>query len=419
MKLLYRIGILAYGLGIRVASLFHKKARLWVKGRRNWEEKLASGIAVHMGKPVSWIWFHCSSLGEFEQGRPLIEEIRHKHPELKILLTFFSPSGYEIRKNFAHADHVCYMPLDTTRNANRLLDLIQPRLIIFVKYDLWLNHLSAIHARGIPMVLISALVRPESRFLNSMLKSLYRTAFRQFARIYTQDEESQTLLQAFSEHPQVRIAGDTRFDRVVQLPDRFEEVPGIAEFKGERRCVVIGSSWPQDEQLLLKAIEELRDDDLRWIIAPHEIHMERIDRMIGESAIAMGKYSRIRSLPEAAEVLWIDNVGMLSRLYAYADIVYIGGGFGKSIHNTQEPAVYGRPVVFGPKYTTFREAVDMVEAGGAFSISDESELIATLRQLLDDAELRTRLGAQNGAYMRKMAGATARIYSDLTNEGFL
>lgn len=404
MGLLYTLGIVLYGWALRLAAPFHGKAKKMVVGRRDWRKRLKEKVGAG-----EWIWMHCASLGEFEQGRPLIEAIKAQNPQQKILLTFFSPSGYEIRKNYAQADHVAYLPLDTPGNAKAFLEIVRPKMAFFVKYDLWLNLLDRCYHEKVPVVLISALVRPDSSFLKSGLKGLYKQAFARMAWIFTQDDASLHLLQSFSGSSRISKAGDTRFDRAVQLPGQFKAVEGIAEFIGGRPCIVAGSPWPKDEALLLAAIEALRPLGVKWILAPHEIHADRIDGLIAESGGKMGKYSAFGQMGAEADVLWIDNIGMLSRLYYYASAVYIGGGFGAGIHNTQEAAVYGRAVVFGPRYGGFQEAVDMVAAGGAVSVNNAEELVAVLRRWLGDAELLRGLGEQNGVYMRSMAGATDRI----------
>jgi 3-deoxy-D-manno-octulosonic-acid transferase len=409
MNLLYDLGIGMYRLGIGIASFFNKKARHWISGRWSWEERLREGI--QNGK--DWIWFHCSSLGEFEQGRPLIEGIKAANPNQKILLTFFSPSGYEVRKGYLLADHIAYLPLDTAANAHRFLEIVQPKLVVFVKYDLWLHFIEETHRRGIHLVLISALVRQNSRFLTSILKNDYRKAFQAFSWIFTQDKSSQHLLEAFAATNRISMAGDTRFDRVVELPSRFQPLPEIEAFIHGRKCIVIGSPWPPDEAIVLPVIAQLRREDLCWIIAPHEIHPAHIDRQIAADSSKMAKHSQIHEAGSTADVLWIDNVGMLSSLYHYADIVYIGGGFGVGVHNTQEPAVYGNPVILGPNYAKFQEAVDMVRDGGAKSVSDAAGLKAAILLWLEDGPLMAKIRAQNVAYIQSKNGATQAILSKL------
>lgn len=402
----YNLGIRAYGWGIRLASPFVAKAKLWVEGRRNWKPQLKAALKGKKG----WIWMHCASLGEFEQGRNLLEQIRAQYPQKPILLTFFSPSGYEIRKDYTGADHVCYLPLDTPQNARDFLAVVQPSLAFFVKYDLWLNHLGEMRKLGIPHFLVSALLRADSRFLKSRLKTQYRDAFRGFQKVFAQDADTVSLLREFAGDIPMTITGDTRFDRAAQLPGQFTPLPEIEAFVQGRPCIVAGSPHGPDEKLLLPAIESLRNLGFCWIVAPHEIDKAGILAKVKASGGRMVAHSQWQPGSEKApEVLWIDNVGMLSRLYHYAELAYIGGGFGGGIHNTQEPAVYGIPVLFGPKYHGFQEAVDMVKSGSAFVVTTQGELESRLRQLMSDETLRKSLGRQNAAYMEAQAGATAKI----------
>jgi 3-deoxy-D-manno-octulosonic-acid transferase len=415
-RLLYTFGIRMYGAGIVLATPFSDKAKKWRVGRRDWAKKLQKDIS---DKPGDWIWFHCSSLGEFEQGRPLIEAIKQQYPEFRLLLTFFSPSGYEVRKNYPVADLVCYLPLDTPKNAARFLDLVKPRLAFFVKYDLWLNVIAETKRRNVPMLLVSALLRKDSKFLKSALKSEYLRAFRSFAWVFTQNDESADLLRAFANIAQISVTGDTRFDRVAQLPLKFEPVPGIAEFIRGRRCIVAGSPWPKDEAILLPTIAALRHPNLCWIIAPHEIHPSAIDAHIAAHPSQMAKFSALEKITPESDVLWIDNVGLLGRLYHYSALAYIGGGFGAGIHNTQEAAVYGNPVIFGPNFSKFQEAVDLVASGGAKSVASAAELQAAILFWLNDSNKLALTRADNCAYMLGQTGATEKILSKLVELGLL
>ncbi|MEM0997076.1 MAG: glycosyltransferase N-terminal domain-containing protein [Bacteroidota bacterium] len=409
MMLLYDLGIRLYGIGARILAYGQPKARQFVRGRRDWRAQLRKQVDPEH----SWVWFHCASLGEFEQGRALIEAWRAQYPEDRILLTFFSPSGYEIRKDYAGADCICYLPLDLRRNAAFFLDRVQPRAAFFIKYELWLNYLTALRARRVPTFLVSAILQPESRFFRSGLKRQYTAAFRGFDWIFTQDAATADLLRQKAGVTRVSVSGDTRFDRAAQLPDKFQPVPGIDEFIAGRRCIVAGSPWPPDEDILLPAIAQLRNPELCWIIAPHEIHPERIDRHLASANGKMVKYSVRESISRETDVLWIDNVGMLSRLYHYSEVVYIGGGLGAGIHNTQEPAVYGNPVIFGPKYDRFREAVDLIENGGAISVTTVAELVHALQHWLDDADTLAQTRARNKAYILAQAGATAQVLTQV------
>ncbi len=414
MTFFYNLGILLYGWAIRLASPFNRKAKLWVDGRKGWEKKLARAL----GDRKDWIWMHCSSLGEFEQGRPLIEAIKQQYPQQKILLSFFSPSGYEIRKNFAHVDHVCYLPLDTRRNARTFFDIVQPKLVIYVKYDLWLNFIAEAEVRKIHQILVSAILRKDSKFLKSGLRKQYQRAFHAFSWIFTQDQDTHRLLTELVQIDRISVAGDTRFDRVAELPAKYEAVLGVEAFIAGRRCIVAGSPWPKDEAILLPVINKMRRPDLCWILAPHEIHPQQIDHHIDHSGGKMIKYSQISGASPAADVLWIDNVGMLSRLYHDAALVYIGGGFGLGIHNTQEAAVYGNPIIFGPNYQKFQEAVDMIAAGGAISVTTADELEKAILHWLEDASLMLQTRNANQEYIQSKTGATAAIMVKMHLLGF-
>lgn len=409
MNPLYTLGVRAYALAIRLASPFVPKAKQWISGRRNWKAHLEKAMQGQKG----WTWFHCASLGEFEQGRPLIEALKAENPSEKIILTFFSPSGYEIRKNYNLADHVCYLPLDSPSNARHFLDLVQPSRAFFIKYDLWLNYLDALHRRQTPHYLVSALLRPDSRFLKSALKAQYRKAFARFSWVFAQDEETVRQLKAFTGVENASVAGDTRFDRAAQLPRTFTEVPGISDFVKGRKCVVVGSSYPQEEEMIFEALEALGKWNIAWVVAPHEIDKERIRTQVEDSDGKMGRYGALEEVREGAELLWIDNIGMLSRLYHYADIAYVGGGFGKTVHNTQEPAAYGNPILFGPQYDGFREAVDMVALGSAFSIGSAKEMVEVISGLFSDPSRLAELRSLNRGYMEKMSGATALVLEKL------
>ncbi len=405
----YTLFVRAYGLAVRIAASFSLKARLWRQGRQQWRQRLRE--AVH--ERTNWVWIHCSSLGEFEQGRPLIEAIKARHPEKALLLTFFSPSGYKIRKHYSLADAVCYLPLDTPGNARDFLDIVQPRQAFFVKYDLWLNFLHQLSEQKVPHYLVSASLRKDSRFLRGILRRSYQQAFLNFSWIFAQDETTKALLQEKVATNRVSVTGDTRFDRAAQLPGQFKDVEGIAAFVGEHPVIVVGSSYPKDEKIFLPVVEALRHKGLRWLVAPHNIHHGRIATQVEASQGRMARYSKMDEVSAQTELLWIDNVGMLSRLYHYAKVVYIGGGFGRSIHNIQEPAVYGNPVFFGPRYQNFREAVDMVTIGTAFSVNNSEEFLKGLSALLADGTRLEVLRQKNRTYMESHAGATQAIMDKL------
>ncbi|GAB4428744.1 MAG: glycosyltransferase N-terminal domain-containing protein [Bacteroidia bacterium] len=404
--LLYDVGVAAYGLAMRLATGFHPKARLWVLGRRGVLAQ-AAPVAAQPGPP--WVWFHCASLGEFEQGRNLIDALAGTG-RYRILLTFYSPSGYEIRKNYPRAQAVMYLPLDTPRHAQVLLDLFRPVLAVFVKYELWLRYLQALAQRGIPFFLISARMGADSPFLRSMLAPLYRRAFGQMTRVYTQDTATAALLAPLCPPGAVRVSGDTRYDRVLANREGFQPIPAIERFVGGRRCLVAGSTWPRDEALLLEAYAALRDKhDLCMILAPHEIHPERIQAALAQDPGERLAFSRIDDLQPGHRILWIDNIGMLSRLYAYAAVAYVGGGWGTGLHNILEAATFGCPVVFGPDHAKFPEAGELIAADGARAIDSAAALTGVLDTWLHDETWLADVQVRNRQFVDTRAGATAMI----------
>ncbi|MGJ7029829.1 3-deoxy-D-manno-octulosonic acid transferase [Niabella hirudinis] len=400
---IYSLFLYCYRAGIFIASLFNKKARLWINGRKNWQTRLKQALGDHAA-PV--IWVHCASLGEFEQGRTILESLKKEYPGYKILLTFFSPSGYEIRKNYAQADWVFYLPLDTRHNARDFVNLVKPALTIFVKYEYWHHLLHALKEKGNPVLLISALFRENAIFFRSY-GSFHRSMLRCFTHIFVQDAESRERLTGIVPSGQVTVAGDTRFDRVAQIASGFEPIPAIAAFVHQHPFVIVaGSTWPDDEKHLASYVK-LNSTNSILIIAPHEVN----DRHIKEIKVKFPQallFSRLKEIhAPKARILIIDNIGMLSRLYYYADITYIGGGFNKSgIHNTLEAAVFGKPVLFGPNYQKFSEARALIKKRGAISYTDENQLIKSIHQLETNTDLRQELGANAGRFVGDHTGAT-------------
>lgn len=370
---------MAYTAAIRLASLWNPKARLWVKGRRNqlgWPPK---------GNGAS-IWMHCASLGEFEQGLPVLEGIKKQYPNHQIVVSFFSPSGYEVKKGFAGADFITYLPVDNPQNAARFIDAVNPALVIWVKYDYWYFFLTELKRRKVPVLLVSAIFRPAQPFFKSYGR-VWRQMLQCFSALFVQTELSKQLLEPLGLGGNILVNGDTRFDRVLSIAQQFEPVPGIEQFCGNATVIVAGSTWEEDEAELVHYTRA--HPDIRFIIAPHEIdpaNLEDVKKLFAGSVyyseLVQGKASG-HSLPGPCGVLIIDNVGMLSRLYRYAHITYVGGGFGKDgVHNVLEAAVYGKPVIIGPEYEKYAEAVDLVACGGAISINNALELEKTLDGLL-------------------------------------
>lgn len=411
MQFIYNISIFLYSAAIRMASLFNNKAKRWIKGRENLFRNLAS--TIKKDKPITW--FHCASLGEFEQGRPLIEEFRIQNPEYRILLTFFSPSGYEIRKNYSGADYVFYLPMDTFHNAEKFIGIVKPRIVFFIKYEFWFNYLNILKKENIPTFLISANFRSDQHFFKWYGK-WFQNMLKFFTHIFVQNETSKLLLKSIS-IDKVTVTGDTRFDRVYNFSLSPKPVPIIDSYKGNHEVLIAGSTWPEDEAILIQWINNLTVEDLKKIkiiIAPHEIKAEGIQKII-----SLSKVNTVR-LSQANEenihnnnLLIIDNIGMLSSLYQYGAVAYIGGGFGKGIHNILEAAAYGMPIICGPNYEKFQEAKDLIELGGAFSIDSYGYLEKQMNKLLSDKRVLKNTGETSRDYVKANKGATEKIMLSL------
>jgi len=400
----YNIFLLLYRAGIVIASLWNKKAKLWIEGRKDIFDRLGSKLGTQNSK---LIWFHCSSLGEFEQGRPVIENLRKRIPNSKFLLTFFSPSGFEIRKDYKGADWVFYLPLDSKTNAKAFLDIIDPSFVVFVKYDYWYYYLTVCKKRNIPLLLVSGIFRQDQPFFK-WYGSLHRQMLNCFTHFFVQDKESDDLLRSINING-VTVAGDTRFDRVAQIAANFTPIKEIEKFCGSSQVLVAGSTWPDDEKVIKDGTTNF--PDLKIIIAPHEIHKEHTDqlRSIFPAAVLHSQLMTQSSSPANANILIIDNIGMLSRLYHYATITYIGGGFNKGIHNTIEAAVYGKPVLFGPNYEKFKEAIGLMKTGGGVCINSSTDLSAALQRFLEDkTELESR-SKNSFDFVKQNKGATEKI----------
>lgn len=368
MHLFYNLGVGIVALLFRIAALFNAKAKLFVAGRKN----LIRRLGRELNGPH--VWIHCASLGEFEQARPLIERIRKEYPLRKILLTFFSPSGYEVRKDYSLADKVCYLPWDLPRNAENFVTQVNPVVAIFIKYEFWYNYCEAVHRRGIPLLSVSSIFRKDHLFFKSY-GGFYRQMLPMFSHFFVQNDESITLLHSLN-ITQCTRAGDTRFDRVHQIVQQGSSIPEAERFKGTEKTFVIGSSWPEDIDVLAPFINE-NYYQMKFIIAPHEITEESLNYIEQSLQIRSIRFSRIDSATDLEEcrVLLIDNIGMLSRLYRYGEFAYVGGAFGKGLHNILEAACYGVPIFFGNKnYQKYEEANELIMRGGAFEVSDYTDL---------------------------------------------
>lgn len=402
----YLLGIWFYTLCLKIAALFNQKAKLLCKGRQETWQKIKN-----FDNSGGCVWIHAASLGEFEQGRPLIEAIKAKTPNQKIVLTFYSPSGYEIRKNYNLADIVCYLPADGPSNAKRFVEAINPTQVYFVKYEFWHFFLKAVKTRNIPLYGISMIFRRSQPFFSTW-GDWFRNMIEMFTHIYVQDTESANLLNSikFTRHT---IAGDTRFDRVRQIADSAADIPSVSTFAQETEQVIVaGSTWPPDEDLLVPFINNA-PKSVKLVIAPHEIGKARVDALCARLTVPYARFTQLDGADlSAARVFVVDTIGLLSAIYRYATITYVGGGFGVGIHNTLEPAIYGRPVIFGPNHKRFKEAMDLLACGGGMTITDKASFDKVMGDLLANPQKISDAGKAAGDYCQSMLGATQRIMSD-------
>ena len=417
---MYNIIIYIYQLGVVIASLFNEKVRKMWHGEREAIRILKEKVDPN----ARYVWFHAASLGEFEQGRPLMEQLRRDHPEYKILLTFFSPSGYEVRKNYEGADIICYLPLDTITNARRFLRTIRPVMAFFIKYEFWYNYLHILSHRGVPVYSVSSIFRPGQVFFRWYGRQ-YAHVLRCFTRFYVQNEVSRELLATIG-ITDVTVVGDTRFDRVLQIKAAAQPLPVVEAFLGingatpKPKVFVAGSSWQPDEEIFIPFFNEHKDWKL--IIAPHVIgeeHLQQIEKLltgrkvVRYTAVANSPLSTLHSSLQDANVLIIDCFGLLSSIYGYADVTYVGGGFGVGIHNTLEAAVWDVPVIFGPNNERFQEAQGLKACGGGQEIHNADDFHRIMQHFIDVPEAITEAGRQSGKFVEQMTGATAKILSDV------
>jgi 3-deoxy-D-manno-octulosonic-acid transferase len=407
MRILYHLVISMYLAVIQISAMFVKKSRVWKQGRRGLFRQMreAAGHQKHLA------WFHCASLGEFEQGRPVIERFREQFPAYTILLTFYSPSGYQIRKSYKGADYVFYLPADTCSNAKMFLDLWKPDIAVFIKYEYWYNFLHALRKRNIPVVVVSAIFQPGQHFFRPF-GGWFRKHLRDVSHFFVQDQQSEDLLRGIGIR-QVTLSGDTRFDRVVAIARKPIEIWQMEAFVKDQTILIAGSTWEADEKILAHVWQQ-RTSPMKILVAPHQIREEGIRRLVNQFGKHARRFSELKeTVPYDTEVLIIDSIGMLSQLYRYGDIAYIGGGFGKGIHNILEAATFGLPVIFGPRYQTFREAVDLTERGGAFAVRSEKEASDVLNALLNDLTYRQQAAAICKHYVSEKAGATDLVMDGL------
>jgi 3-deoxy-D-manno-octulosonic-acid transferase len=413
MRTLYSISIYIYNFSIRIAALFLPKAKLWVEGRKNIFERLSSQLHIVNPGNKKLAWFHCASLGEFEQGRPLLEKYRKQYPDEIILLTFFSPSGYEIRKNYKGADLICYLPIDTPSNAKLFLDIVKPSIAFFIKYEFWFNYLNELKIRNIPVYLVSGIFRQDQHFFKSY-GGWFKRQLRSFTHFFLQDEASASLLASIG-FENADVVGDTRFDRVSEIVRNVSKIELVEKFKGDQMVFICGSTWQEDEKMI--SVSDW--NKFKIIIAPHEInedHLSFIEAEFSRQNCKTIRFSQANALNiNAANVLIIDNIGMLSSLYQYGSIAFIGGGFGKGIHNILEAATFGLPVIFGPNYHKFNEAKELIKSGGAFSVSDTEELNKTFT-LLKDGQILKMASHVSKHYVQSRTGASDKILSAISKK---
>ena len=414
--ILYNLFLLLYSFGVRLIAVWNPKAKKWLQGRRNIFNTINAQLPA---AGCQLVWMHCASLGEFEQGRPLLEALKIDNPQQKIVLTFFSPSGYEVMKDYKGADHVFYLPMDSPENAKRFLDAINPSLVLWVKYEYWFYYLSEIKRRNIPTILISGIFRHSQPFFK-WYGGIWKKMLETFTHFFVQNQQSKSLLATIGFTENVTINGDTRFDRVLEIAANFTAVPHIAAFCGDSPVIVAGSTWEEDEIELLHFVNV--HQHIKFIIAPHEIDKLNLkdvkdefpnsifySDLIAQQTIN-NTHGTADSKPTTPHILIIDNIGMLSCLYHYATVTYIGGGFGADgVHNVLEAAVYGKPVVFGPVYEKFDEAVGLIDAGGAISIDGPVKLETVLNNLLNDEPERKKRGEAASNFVNENAGASKKI----------
>ncbi|AEK22185.1 KDO transferase [Capnocytophaga canimorsus Cc5] len=403
MKTLYILSIYVVGFILKIIALFNKKIKLFVQGRKNVFPYLKENIQ----KGERYVWVHTASLGEFEQGLPVIKALKNKGK--KILVTFFSPSGYEVRKNSPDADMVVYLPLDTPKNARKFLEIVQPEIAVFVKYEFWYHYLNQLKNRGIKTYLLSGIFR-ENQIFFKPYGVMMRDALRCFNHFFVQNETSKKLLQSIG-FENATVSGDTRFDRVSEIVKRDNVLDFMEAFKGDSLCVVFGSSWESDEEIYLKAINYSNSQNVKFVIAPHDIKPEKIESFRRKIALKTVFFSQKegKNLSEY-DVLILDTIGILTKVYSYADIAYVGGGMGNSgLHNVLEPAVFGIPVMIGKNYDKFAEAKALVERGGVISVSTEKELQQKLHLLIQNPNKRAEMGGINKDFIQKSSGATEKF----------
>ncbi|WP_209404688.1 glycosyltransferase N-terminal domain-containing protein [Pseudozobellia sp. WGM2] len=394
---------------LRIVAVFNSKIKLFVEGRK----ESFNIIERKISKIEKTIWVHAASLGEFEQGLPIIEKLKEKYADCKIVVTFFSPSGYEVKKNTPIADVVCYLPIDTRRNAREFIQKINPKIAIFIKYEIWPNYLKALADQNIPALLVSAIFNKDQIYFK-WYGSFMRNALKRFSHYFVQDSKSESLLESIKIQ-NVSISGDTRLDRVSKILDQDNSLDFMESFKSNKLCFIAGSTWPEDEEILIDYINNT-PKNLKYVLAPHTIKKDKILGLAGSLTKKTVLYSnRAERDLNDFDVLIIDHIGLLTKIYSYADIAYVGGGFATGLHNTLEPAVFGIPVIIGPNYKGFNEAEDLVAQKGILPIHDKWSFSELMKKLIKNEDSRHRTGSINSIYISKNRGATDRITNYIEN----
>jgi 3-deoxy-D-manno-octulosonic-acid transferase len=404
MNFLYDIAINIVGFILRILAIFNKKIKLFVNGRKN----VFQNLKLHFVDNDNVIWFHCASLGEFEQSRPIIEKLKDQYPAYKILVTFFSPSGYEIRKDYSFAEVVSYLPLDTRRNARKFIEIVNPKIAVFVKYEFWPNILKELKSKEIETILVSGIFRKEQAFFK-WYGSWMKNSLQAFDHFFVQDESSKNLLNNIG-FKNITVSGDTRFDRVFEITQQDNYLEFIEKFTTGNQTLVAGSTWPKDEELLINYINNQASDIEKYIIAPHNINpkeIENLKKSITKKTILFSDKDKENIMD--AQVLIIDSIGVLTKVYSYASIAYVGGGFGVGIHNILEPSTFGVPIIIGPNHQKFNEAKELIDLDACQVINNASELNSALRALFNNNQAIKNKGKKSREYILKNIGATQKI----------
>lgn len=415
MRFAYQVFVHFFYLGLKIASLFNSKAQKWVEGRKHWRKSLNNKL---LGKQ-NRIWVHCASLGEFEQGRPFIEKIKKDYPDYTIVLSFFSPSGFEQRKNYQHADVVTYLPMDFKKNAKDFIDIVAPQLVVFIKYEYWFNYLNELEQRNIPTFLLSGILWKDLFFFKGYGK-WFAKQLSAFEHFFVQNEVSAKLLKSIG-FKNSTVCGDSRFDRVIELPKEKFKPDALEVFTPNKEAIIFGSSWEKENEFAVKLAQALPKQ--KMIITPHEIDPAKIAKLKNKFSNVV-LWSEIENNPSTenlkeTQVLIIDGIGMLSKLYRYGKIAVIGGGFGAGIHNTLEAAVYGCPLIFGPNYNRFQEAVDLIELKAAFNINNYNEFYSKIEQLLNEKVLYQKASEAARVYVKENSGATESLVEYLKKQNLI